>query len=346
MREARWAELNNLPDTDTETDAEAAEEKTEIAESSQEPSLDEALKEELYKLNLPLIEHEPPVSVLTSETAPDHYVIDSAEILPGKRLRVTNNSIVSLGTWKNHSVTIKTLLDKEERPAALQFACETTVIEKLMECKVPCMMPYLGKIKNNDYSLITKYVPHTLWTELQHNTLDWGHRLITIEGILKFVTHSHAKGVLHRDLKASNVLLSEHFQDAYVCDFGSAVQPPDIHAYRNKTDVAHGHTAPEIYAYWLYSDKSDIYSFGSLLWSIAACQWPLAELNIFGTIEATMKNRLDPPPAGCPKVVETMIRLSRLYHREDRPTAENLLELLSKDSDAAREIKVARAKIR
>lgn len=86
--------------------------------------------------------------------------------------------------------------------------------------------------------------------------------------IASALADAHARGVIHRDVKPSNVLLARSGQDlfAYLCDFGIAQgQQPGL----TQTGLLAGSlafTAPERHEGRPATERSDLYSLGCLLW--------------------------------------------------------------------------------
>lgn len=148
------------------------------------------------------------------------------------------------------------------------FNNEAKIMEKLTHLKVRRMVPYYGQISEPSYALVTEYQPYNFSTLLELNQLDWAHRYLAIEDILTFVADAHSHKVLHRDLKANNVLMSQDKLHSYVCDMAFAVEVSDITCYENCFLGTPGWAAPEICpseGYTpLYSNKSDSYALGTL----------------------------------------------------------------------------------
>ena len=88
--------------------------------------------------------------------------------------------------------------------------------------------------------------------------------------IASALADAHAGGVIHRDVKPSNVLLARTGQDlfAYLCDFGIAQgQQPGL----TQTGLLAGSlafTAPERHHAHPATERSDLYSLGCLLWVV------------------------------------------------------------------------------
>ncbi|KAK1423015.1 hypothetical protein QVD17_18308 [Tagetes erecta] len=102
-----------------------------------------------------------------------------------------------------------------------------------------------------------------------HLVLDWPKRMHIALGVARGLTYMHhdcLPGILHRDVKSSNVLLDSEF-NAKIADFGLARILAKESELNTMSTVAgsFGYIAPE-YAYTnKVNEKVDVYSFGVIL---------------------------------------------------------------------------------
>ncbi|XP_062164580.1 putative serine/threonine-protein kinase isoform X2 [Alnus glutinosa] len=105
--------------------------------------------------------------------------------------------------------------------------------------------------------------------------LSWSTRFQIIIGIARGLQYLHEDShlrIVHRDIKASNILLDEKFQPR-IGDFGLARFFPEDQAYLSTTFAGTlGYTAPEYALRGELSEKADIYSFGVLVLEIIGCR--------------------------------------------------------------------------
>ncbi|KAG6506286.1 hypothetical protein ZIOFF_031609 [Zingiber officinale] len=109
---------------------------------------------------------------------------------------------------------------------------------------------------------------HLFATEDHRRRLSWPLRQKIAVGTARGLAYLHTGAqplIIHRDIKASNILLDENFEPK-VADFGLAKFTPEGMSHvSTKVAGTLGYVAPEYALYGQLSEKSDVFSFGVLL---------------------------------------------------------------------------------
>ncbi|KAI3862949.1 hypothetical protein MKW92_023271 [Papaver armeniacum] len=136
-------------------------------------------------------------------------------------------------------------------------------------------------IQGEEKMLIYEYLPNKsldafLFDSTKRELLDWKTRFQIIEGVSRGVLYLHRDSrlkVIHRDLKASNILLDE-FLNPKISDFGMAriFGGNEHHANTARVVGTFGYMSPEYLLEGRFSEKSDVFSFGVLLLEVVSGQ--------------------------------------------------------------------------
>lgn len=94
--------------------------------------------------------------------------------------------------------------------------------------------------------------------------------------IARALSHLHAHGVVHLDVKPANVLLA-HEGRCKLADFGCSLQLDRNSACTAQIGGTYTHRAPELLRGERVTPRADVYSFGVTLWQLLTCDQPYHE---------------------------------------------------------------------
>ncbi|CAN8237652.1 unnamed protein product [Cochlearia groenlandica] len=242
---------------------------------------------------------------------------------------------------------------KKEEGEGAEFMSEVKTLAQVTHLS---LVRYYGYLVHNDEKLlIVEYVPNgTLRDHLDckgGKILDMATRLDIATDVGHAITYLHMytqPPIIHRDIKSSNVLLTENFR-AKVADFGFARLAPDSEsgATHISTQVkgTAGYLDPEYLTTYQLTDKSDVYSFGVLLVELLTgrrpieltrphqeritIRWAIKKFSSGDTISVLDPNLNRNPPnnLAIEKVLEMAFQCLA-PHRGSRPTMKKCSEIL------------------
>ncbi|CAM8888483.1 unnamed protein product [Rhodiola kirilowii] len=148
------------------------------------------------------------------------------------------------------------------------------------------IVKFLGCCWNrNTRLLMYEYMPNGSLGRILHERdnsngcLEWDLRYQIILGAaqgLAYLHHDCVPPIVHRDIKANNILIGLHFEP-YIADFGLAkmVEDGDFAKSSNTVAGSYGYIAPE-YGYSMkITEKSDVYSYGVVVLEVLTAKQPI-----------------------------------------------------------------------
>ncbi|XP_069777577.1 tyrosine-protein kinase Lyn isoform X3 [Narcine bancroftii] len=147
--------------------------------------------------------------------------------------------------------------------------------------------------------------------------------------IAEGMAYIERKNYIHRDLRAANVLVSENLM-CKIADFGLArIIEDDEYTAKEGAKFPIKWTAPEAISYGSFTIKSDVWSFGILLYEIVTYgKIPYPGMSNTEVVNAVGRGYRMPRPEECPQDLYDVMKLCWKSSAEDRPTFEYLKALL------------------
>ncbi|KAF3657712.1 Cysteine-rich receptor-like protein kinase 10 [Capsicum annuum] len=171
-------------------------------------------------------------------------------------------------------------LSRSSGQGLVEFQNEIMLIAKLQHTN---LVKLLGCcIEGEEKILVYEYMTNKsldFFLFVSSISLKWNTRLNTIEGVVQGLLYLHKYSrlrVIHRDLKASNILLDDNMNPK-ISEFGLAriFGRQEFEGNTERIVGTHGYMSPEYAMNGIVSTKTDIFSFGVLVLEILSDVQPV-----------------------------------------------------------------------
>lgn len=207
-------------------------------------------------------------------------------------------------------------------------------IRTMAMCDNMFLVPLIGFTPDPPYSVITEFMPNgslDKYIRKRDEIFDCplsGSQLTKIAiGIAHGMRHLHSQGIIHRDLKAANILLDDNYYPR-ICDFGIA-RFQDIGAGKGMTQKigTPNYMAPELIVSNVYDNKVDVYSFAMILFEMSECTRAFKGLKLNDLFTKVINNALRPSFTDqTPEPMRDLIEKCWAQDPAERPTFDEIYE--------------------
>ncbi|GJT19300.1 PAS domain-containing protein tyrosine kinase family protein [Tanacetum coccineum] len=232
--------------------------------------------------------------------------------------------------WNGSDVALK-LLSKQEysHDLILAFRLEVSLMKRLRH---PNVLLFMGTVTSPErLCIVTEFLRCGSLFHLLHRStvrLDWKHRVQIAVDIARGMNYLHRclPPIIHCDLKSSNLRVDQNWK-VKIGDFGLCRIKHESYVTIKEGTGTPEWTAPEVILNEQADEKSDVYSYGVLLWEITTEKIPWDGLSSMQVIKAVafMNQRLDIPKDVDPRWA-SLIERCLCSEPEYRPTFQEILD--------------------
>ncbi|KAL1372588.1 hypothetical protein HN51_002705 [Arachis hypogaea] len=166
-------------------------------------------------------------------------------------------------------VAIKRLTRGDQEEMTADFLSELGII---VHVDHPNIAKLIGYGVEGGMHLVLQLSPHGSLASILYGPrekLNWNMRYKIALGTAEGLHYLHAqcqRRIIHRDIKAANILLSEDFEPQ-IADFGLSKWLPDkwTHHTVSKVEGTFGYLPPEYFMHGIVDEKTDVFAYGVLL---------------------------------------------------------------------------------
>lgn len=211
----------------------------------------------------------------------ESWQISPRELKLGPRIGVGNVGEVYRAVYRGRTVAVKKLLGAWTRDSDMvdRFREEAYLMSTFSH---PNVLGFKGAVLDRDAGqacIVMEYCERGTLADLlrSREALPWQRRLRIARDISLGMNYLHAKaGIVNRDLKSTNLLLTRDYE-VRISDFGLSRRNTSGPGQAMLTYCGTpAYLAPEVVRQERYTEKADVYSFGIILWELLTREEPYA----------------------------------------------------------------------
>ncbi|CAN0891515.1 Cysteine-rich receptor-like protein kinase 43 [Linum grandiflorum] len=221
-------------------------------------------------------------------------------------------------------------LSLNSRQGLTEFTNEVKLLLKIQHKNLVTLLGCCAQ--GPEKMLVYEYLPNKsldyfIFDRKKSSSMDWETRFRIVTGVARGILYLHEEApmrILHKDIKASNILLDERLNPK-ISDFGLArlFSEDDTHVKTFSISGTPGYMAPEYTMRGYLSVKTDVFSYGILAWRLYQAG------NILELVDPALDNRYNRDE------VAMCIQIALLCCQQtviDRPDMNSIHVMLSSDS--------------
>eukprot|EP00029_Vermamoeba_vermiformis_P009922 TRINITY_DN510_c0_g3_i1.p1 TRINITY_DN510_c0_g3~~TRINITY_DN510_c0_g3_i1.p1 ORF type:complete len:1064 (+),score=137.54 TRINITY_DN510_c0_g3_i1:207-3398(+) len=272
-----------------------------------------------------------PIASLETSTQTDRLKVPYSDLKFKTELGAGAYGKVFIGEWQ----LVKVALKINTSATGDDFAREAKLMVELRPH--PNVVQMLGVSSDGPYPvMILEFCDGGSLDDKLFNlshTITAQQQIDIVLGIAKGLYHLHKNNIVHRDLAVRNILMNNNAPK--ISDFGLSRQVGEQQKGTTKSNVGPVRwMAPESLKKMVYSTKSDVWTFGIVVYEIVARREPHSEADQMA-IGLEIRDRGVTPsiPSNCEPVLAEIMKQCWRMDPEERPTMEQICDILVKHTE-------------
>jgi len=190
-----------------------------------------------------------------------------------------------------------------------------------------CSIYEVGEVDGRSFIAMQYVEGETLDSRGKRQPFDWAQTLSIAAQVADALSEAHAQSIIHRDIKPSNIIITSRGQ-AKVMDFGLAKSIPQAvdseartESYLTDPGTVMGtlpYMSPEQVRGEATDGRSDLFSFGTMLYEMVSGRQPFASGSAAATASAILTHEPLPLVRFAPDVPEEFQRILRKCLEKER----------------------------
>ncbi|XP_029972143.1 tyrosine-protein kinase ITK/TSK [Salarias fasciatus] len=263
----------------------------------------------------------------------DQWQVNPTELVLGQELGSGQFGLVLEGTWRERKVAVKMM--REECMSEDDFKEEAKVMMRLSHCKL--VQLYGVCTQRSPLCLVFEFMDNGCLTDYlraRRGRLSPDQLLRMCLDVSEGMMYLESSNFIHRDLAARNCLVSKN-NEVKVSDFGmTRFVFDDQYTSSQCSKFPVKWSAPEVIRYSKFSSKSDVWSFGVLMWEVyTEGRQPYEHQSNSEVVESLNKGLRLQKPRLAPRSMHILMEWCWKEKPDDRPSFGILLHEIGSLSD-------------
>lgn len=222
-------------------------------------------------------------------------------------------------TELDREVAVKTLnpvLSAFSEPERERFKREAKTLAKLSHPNIPAV--YDVAFSDGKFEIYFQFIEGQNLKKLieQNGPAQLSAARTWFHQIASALEHAHKLGIIHRDVKPENIVITPDMETAYLVDFGIALSGDEAKRLTGSDYVigSPGYMSPEQSSGESLDHRTDLYSLGVTFWeALAGKRMPLGNYEYLASTNEAIPESIDALVIDCLEPKERRINSARLF---------------------------------